>query len=81
MPADRPCVVHVTLADPDRAEAALAALAAAGLVVVRHRRRLGVVTGTVDPGRIASLRQLPGVRAVERDREVSGTEPRPESDL
>ncbi len=51
-------------------EAVVDDLAAAGMRVERVLGRLGVVSGTVPPARLAGLGDVPGVTAVERDREV-----------
>jgi hypothetical protein len=54
----------------DRIGEVVAGLRAAGLHVERVLEPVGVVTGSVDPGRRAVLAAVPGVTAVEDDRTV-----------
>lgn len=59
--------VTVTVADSHAAavDDVAARLAQAGMQVERVLAVLGVVTGSVDDGRLAALERVPGVAAVE----------------
>lgn len=54
----------------------VSALETAGLAVKRVLRRLGMVTGTVPPRGVASLRNVHGVEHVEIDQPVHAAAPR-----
>jgi hypothetical protein len=62
--------VLVTVGQLDRLDEVVAGLRAAGLQVERVLEPVGVVTGSVDPGRRTALAAVPGVAAVEDDRTV-----------
>jgi len=47
-----------------------------GLTQVRALPRLGILKGLIEEGRMAELTKAPGVRSVEREREIKLPPPR-----
>jgi hypothetical protein len=69
--AEESKAVRVVLSvDPERFDDVVSAAARAGLVVEEKMRDAGVVAGSVEPKRMAALREVTGVEAVERERTI-----------
>jgi hypothetical protein len=64
--------VSVSVADGsmDRFSEVVRRLKDAGLDVEQELEEIGVVTGSIDPEKVESLREIEGVSHVERSREV-----------
>jgi len=60
--------VVVSVADDQPLPAVVSALRRAGMVVDDVLEPLGMVTGSIDPEALGSLRAVPGVAHVERQR-------------
>jgi hypothetical protein len=63
-------MVTVDDAHRDKFAAVVKACAAAGLTVAEKMPTLSALTGTIDEAKLAALRKVPGVGAVEESREV-----------
>lgn len=67
---DEPPVRVIVAVDPADFAAAVAGLRAAGLEVAEELPAIGTVTGSVTADRLAGLADVPGVEAVDADRDI-----------
>jgi hypothetical protein len=79
MPHAEPDVPVTILVDPDRYDAAVRALTSAGARVEAEQRTIGTITARVAADRVAALRGIDGVLAVEAARHVQL--PPPDADV
>ncbi len=72
MPASKKKPLLVTLDDEyvDKPASVIASLKKAGLSNLKHMQHVGVVSGQALPSKVAALRKIRGVRAVEEDRPI-----------
>ena len=79
MPDEQAEVAVTVLVDPERFDAAVAALSEAGFKVDQRQREIGTVSGRVRSADLAAMSTVDGVMAVEPERGIQL--PPPDSDL